>query len=80
MASEEREQLAVQQEGDKLQKVWVWGGRGAFLASAATSTVGQSGKHDSGVEVPVSPLVSRGLTVFAGRTHWCSRHHTDNGC
>lgn len=58
-------QLAVQQEeGDKLQNVWLWEGELSRLKDSdhQTSTVGQRGKRDSGAaEVPVNSLVSRGL-------------------
>lgn len=55
-------QLAImQEEGDKLQNVWLWGGELSRLkySDHQTSMVGQRGKHDSGAaEVPVNSLVS----------------------
>lgn len=58
-------QLVIQQEeGDKLQNVWLWGGE-LKNPDQQTSTVGQSGKHDSGAaDVPVNSLVSRGLICW----------------
>lgn len=71
-------------EGRQITESLCLGRGGASLASATDiHRGGQSGKHDNGAEVPVNPLVSQGLTVFAGRTYWCSQHltwhHTDNG-
>lgn len=61
-------QLAIQQEeGDKLQNVWLWEGELPRLkySDQQTSTVGQSGKHDSGAaEIPVNSLVSLGIICW----------------
>lgn len=62
-------QLAIQQEeGDKLQNVWLWGGELPRLkySDHQMSTLGQRGKYESiAAEVLVNSLASRGL--FAGR-------------